>query len=107
MQNFIYLSEVLSEMRKLNEQKQPVPFSISVWSFNIQNKRGGKLIHYEKAVLMQPPKQKGVKRLADPTPFKNPNHWKNRTRNIKIATGEIKKINILYIAKFNGKTVVY
>lgn len=107
MQNFIYLSEVLGEMRKLTENKQPVPFSISVRSFNLQNKRGGKLIHYENAVLMQPPKQKGAKRLADATHFKNPNHWENRTRNIKLENGEIKKINILFVDSFNGKKVVF
>lgn len=56
---------------------------------------------------MQPPKQKGAKRLADATPFKNPNHWENRTRNIKLENGEIKKINILFVDSFNGKKVVF
>lgn len=107
MQNFIYLSEVLREMKKLDNNKKPIPFSISVRSFNLQNKRGGKLIEYKNTTLMQPPKKKGAKRLAMDTDFKNPNHWLNRTRNIKTENGEIKKIHIMYITEFNGLKVVF
>ena len=76
-------------------------------SFNLQNKTGGKLISYEDAVLLRPPAKKGAVRLADETPFKNPNHWENRTRNIKLKNGEIKKIHIIFIEEFNGKKVVF
>lgn len=41
------------------------------------------------------------------TAFKNPNHWENRTKNIKTKEGIIKKINILFIDEFNGQKVVY
>lgn len=106
MENVITLSDMLSEMKKLDAQKKPIPFSVVVRSFNLQNKRGGKLIHYPNATLMQAPKTKGVKRLADPKEFKNPNHWENRTRNIMTLEGE-RKIHISFIVKFNGKTVIY
>ncbi|MCQ4039738.1 hypothetical protein [Riemerella anatipestifer] len=39
--------------------------------------------------------------------FKKPNHFANRTRNIKLPDGQIKKINILFIQEYNGKKVVY
>ena len=55
----------------------------------------GIFVHKD-AELLQAPKNKGVKRLADPTPFKNPNHFKNHTRNIKVA-GNIVTINIFFI----------
>jgi hypothetical protein len=87
MQNTVSLSDILSEMRKLDEAKNPIPFSISVRSFDAKKLSGGKLKVYENAVLLQAPKTKGVKRLSDQTPFKNPNHFANRTRNIKDVNG--------------------
>ena len=107
MEKTLFLSEILTEMKKLDNQKNPVPFSIKVRTFNLQNKSGGNIRYYPEAVLMQAPKTKGIKRLADVTPFKNPNHGENRTRNIKLPDGSIKKINILFIIEFNGKKVVF
>lgn len=96
----IYLKDVLSDMRKLDAAKNAIPFSLAVRSFNKQNKFGGKLTIYQNVTLLQQPKNK---KDFD----KNPNHWENRTRNIKLQNGEIKKINILFITLYNGKEVVY
>ncbi|MFK8302703.1 hypothetical protein ACI75Y_07300 [Capnocytophaga stomatis] len=96
----IFLKEVLSQMRKLDEAKNPIPFSLGVRTFNKQNGYGGKLVVYPNAVLMQQPKNK--KDFE-----RDPHHWENRTRNIKLQNGEIKKINILFITHFNGKEVIY
>ena len=106
MENTIFLSEVLEKMKKLDERKNPVPFTLSVRSFNMQNKIGGKIIRYENATLMQPPKKISPSRLKIDRPFKNPNHWINRTRNIKTSAG-IKKIHIIFIHEFNGLRVIY
>lgn len=97
MNEKITLKEVLYQMKKLDNNKNPVPFSIAVRSFNKQNNTGGKLIVYHNVTLMQTAKSK--KSVA--------NHWENRTRNIKLPNGEIKKINILFIISYNGKKVVY
>ena len=105
MQKSILLSQVLNEMRKLDESKNPIPFTISIRTYNQQNKSGGRFVTYENATLMQPPKTAGVVRLSQDIDFKNPNHWKNRTRNIKTNEG-IKKIHILFIIKFNGLDVI-
>ena len=105
MQKSILLSQVLNEMRKLDERKNPIPFTISIRTFNKQNKSGGRFVTYENATLMQPPKTAGAVRLSQDIDFKNPNHWKNRTRNIKTNEG-IKKIHILFIIKFNGLDVI-
>ncbi len=93
-------------MKELDENKNPIPFNISVRKFEKKSKVGGELRVFRGATLMQPPKNKGLQRLNDSTPFKNPNHFINRTRNIKTEFGE-KKINILFIIEFNGKKVVY
>lgn len=37
---------------------------------------------------------------------KNPNHFGNKTRNIRLESGKVTKIGILWIKEFNGKTVV-
>ena len=87
-------------MRKLDESKKPMPFSITVRTYNKQNRFGGKLCTYHGATLMQQPRNK---RNFE----KNPNHWENKTRNIKLHNGTIKKICILFIIVFNGKEVIY
>ena len=96
----IFLKDALAEMRKLDAEKKPIPFSIAVRTYNKQNGFGGKLLVYHNATLKQQPK--GKKEFE-----KNPNHWDNKTRNIKLADGSIKKIIILFIVAFNGKEVVY
>lgn len=105
MQNEMLLSDVLKEMRRLDENKNPIPFDITIRTYNSQNKSGGRLVTYENAVLMQPPKKPGLIRLSQKTDFKNPNHFANRTRNLKTNEG-IKKIHILFIIKFNRVDVV-
>lgn len=100
MKEKIFLNDALAQMRELDQDKNPIPFSIAVRTFNKQNGYGGKLQVYHGATLMQQPKDK--------IEFeKNPKHWENRTRNIKLKNGEIKKINILFIIAYNGKEVIY
>lgn len=106
MQNTIYLSEVLKEMRKMENATTPAPFHIAGRTFSAQNKTGGKIFFYKNATLMQAPKQKGANRLADKTVFRNPQHYTNRTRNLKTDQGE-RKINILFITHFNGMEVIF
>lgn len=105
MQKTMSLSEVLTEMKRMEDSKTPIQFSFSARTYNGQNKTGGKLKDYPKATLLQPPKTKGAKRLSMNIDFKDPSHWKNRTRNVKTAEG-IKKIHIFFITKFNGFDVV-
>ena len=102
----MFLGEVLSEMKMMTPQKKPVPFSLSVRTFNRQNKMGGKIKKYFDATLMQAPKIKSETRLSQNIDFKNPNHFTNRTRNISTVEGE-RKINILFIIEFNGHKVIY
>ncbi len=91
----MFLKEVLEKMKE-------GPFTLEMRTFNRYNKSGGKTIFYENCELLRPPKKKGLVRLSDPTPFKNPNHFENRTRNIKLPDGDIKTIHIIYIIRFNG-----
>lgn len=97
----MFLKDVLQEMKKLDVHKKPIPFSLKVRQYNRQNKSGGKVKFYENATLMQQPKK------TDKEILKNPNHWENRTRNIKLPNKKIEKISILFIIEFNGQKVVY
>lgn len=106
MQNTISLREVLKTMRLLDEDKNPIPFCLTVRTFSRNDKSGGQIRTFKNATLLQPPKAPGKTRLADPTLFKKPNHFVNRTRNIKDETG-ISKINILFIISFNNLDVIY
>ena len=96
----MFLKDVLLDMKK-----KPKGFSLEYRTFNRYNKTGGSYKVARHVELLQPPAQKGVKRLSDPTPFKKPNHFKNRTRNFKI-NGEIKTIHIVFIIRYNGYLVV-
>ena len=42
----VFLKDVLAEMRKLDERKKPIPFTITVRTYNKQNSFGGKLCTY-------------------------------------------------------------
>lgn len=103
----MFLSEVLTEMRRLDSEKNPIPFSISVRTFSRKDFSGGELKTLRSVTLLQAPKIKGVQRLADDTPFRNPHHWENRTLNVKDAHGSITKINTMFIINYNGYDVIY
>lgn len=112
----IYLQEVLKQMRTLDSNGRAVPFSIAVRTYQRFSSTGGKMKRWPNAKMVvkeenpnadsilslrQKPKQRTVLK-------KNPDHYKNKTRNIKILPqGDIKKINIRCIIEFNGKKVIY
>lgn len=100
------LRDVLADMRKLDENKNPIPFDIVVREYSRQNGTGGKLTKHNNATLMQQGKKRSLVSLASGKDLKNPNHWENKTRNIKV-NGQIRKINILFIIEYNGHKVVY
>lgn len=116
MEGTVYLKEVLEQMRKLDTNGRAVRFDISVRTFNRQTKKGGKLKVYNNVKLVM--NEKGVDRdsiyalqnFKNGTAVrdrKNPRHFQNKTRNIRLESGEVKKIHINYIIEFNGKKVVY
>lgn len=114
----IYLKDVLEEMRTLDSEGRAVKFDISYRTFNRNSKTGGRLNYHENAklVMQEKPVEKYdaqlkslMKRPSEARDItqKNPMHYKNKTRNIRLENGDIKKININYIITFNGKKVIY
>ena len=103
---------------KLNEalriMKSGEIFSIQFVTFDKKRKTGGFIKHYPEArLLLKDDKEKKVVKSssgAAPIKTKNPNHWDNATRNIKVIVNGIessgnKKLHIFLITMFNGKRV--
>ena len=103
-------------MKTLDANGKAVPFSIAVRTWQRYSRTGGNIKRWDKAKMVmkeenphvdsvlslrQKPRQRTVLR-------RNPNHYQNKTRNIKVLPqGEIKTINIRCILEFNGKKVIY
>ena len=113
MNNHIFLRQVLQAMRQVDELGKPQQFDIECRSFNRNNKMGGALIVYKNVRLLTGEKTNSKKNITPEDFFrssrtrKNPNHYKNTTRNIELSNGMIRKLNFRYITKFNGVPVVY
>lgn len=109
----ISLKEVLEQMNKKDNRQNAVPFSCSVYTLNRNSKKGGRLIQYENVKLLVGKKATlseqalFVSASTLPKVRRNPNHFKNATRNIELQDGKIKTLHIRYIDTFNGKKMVY
>lgn len=113
MVNYIFLRQVVEEMKKTDAHGNAIPFDIEGRTYNKNNGSGGTLKKYKGAKLLIGKKLKG-KPFIDAEHFfriakdrKNPRHWQNRTRNIELVSGHIRKVKILYVTKFNGLEVIY
>lgn len=116
LQQYIFLNEVLQTMSTLDAQGFAVPFSVSFRTLNRNSKTGGKLVKYPQAKLVIKEENKNIDSIQSlrtvstrkTTIKRNPNHWDNKTRNIKILPqGNIRKIHINHIIEFNNQKVVY
>lgn len=112
----IYLRDALALMKTLDADGRAVPFSLKTRTFQRNSKTGGNIRFYEKAKMVmaeENPHTDSVKSLqyvSKPRPImrKNPNHFENKTRNIKtLPQGDIKRINIRFIIEMNGQKVIY
>jgi len=116
VQEVIYLQDVLTQMKTLTPDGRAPIFDIKVRTFNKYSKTGGRLLHFPQAKLVMKEENPNtdsvlslrIKRTTRPTERKNPAHFTNKTRNIKILPQKhIKKIGIRHIIEFNNKKVIY
>jgi hypothetical protein len=99
---FITLAEALKIFSTRDEQAMFVPFDIEFRTFNDQTKQGGKLRKYNQVKYL--PQAKSDNQVLS---NKLPNHFKNRTRNIELQSGELKKLRIDFIIAINNAKVIY
>jgi len=114
MKNEISLTDALSIINRKAKDGSAFPFDVSVRTLNRNSKTGGKLKVYNNVKLLineNSKNQTGAKLLDNvlvaQTVKRNPNHWSNRTRNIVLATGEIRKLRFRLIIDINNQKVVY
>lgn len=114
MQAVITLSECLAMMRTGE------PFDLVWVTADRQRRRGGEILTAEGAcqVIKRKPGA-GPPETADRNPDsgpqspkpqhpspKNPNHYAHGTRNIRLASGKVRKVHIQLIDSINGMKVV-
>ena len=109
----ITLSEALEIMRRCDKHGDRIHFNITFRTFSATTKKGGKLRIIDGAKYLFPANPDGdrlinIYNLLDPVvTAKNPNHFENRTRNIELPNGDIRKVNIDFIISINDHKVIY
>lgn len=83
-------------------------FSLGVFSCNKQRNTGGEWIEVEEAVKSRMQDESVQETPHNTSRFqKNPNHYKNSTRNIVVLPkGEIMKVHLRLMRRFNNKTIL-
>lgn len=112
MSSYIRLSDVLSEMDRLDDQGKPIKFNIKFVTANRKERTGGEIIEIKGGrkcvdVKEDKPVFDTRKSVSEPKLHKNPNHWVNSTRNILLPNGRIRKVHIRLIIEFNDQKVCF
>lgn len=109
----IYLKDALKIMQLKDREGKPFPFDITYRTFNSQTRQGGKLKTYIGAKYLpeanpNAPQSKSIQAIFSETKSeKKPSHFENRTRNIELQNGNIKKLRIDFIISINNRKVIY
>ena len=104
MSSTITLQQVLFQMDSGN------PFSISFVTADNKKNEGGEWIDIAQAYKHEFVTRRQMNEAQKYQPksnvlSKNPNHYANSTRNIRLPNGEIRKLHIRLITKFNNQIV--
>jgi hypothetical protein len=113
--DMIQLKDALKEMETPDATGMPRLFDMKVISWDYQRGKGGELMEFNQVSLTDVkhslirPKLNEYKRENVPTVtiHKNPNHKDNKTKNLRLRNGQIRKIHIRFITEYNGKQIMY
>ena len=112
--NFIRLWEALETMDSLDASGKPVRFQLKFVTANRTTGEGGDIIELKDATKCSVRTRDGREIFpqrsfssAAERPGKNPNHYANATRNIRLPNGQKRKLHIRLIIEFNHQKVVY
>ena len=109
----IYLKDALKIMQLKDKSGKQFPFDFTYRTFNSQTKQGGKLKMFQNVKYLPEANPNALQSKSEAAIFsedkseRNPSHFKNRTRNIELETGEVQKIRIDFIISINNKKVIY
>lgn len=89
----------------------PADFSLMVITANKQTGEGGEELYIPRAwknaaISAKEQKALDAAQKQEDVFRRNPNHYDNSTRNVRLPNGEIRKIHIRLVRQFNGKTVL-
>ena len=95
----IRVRDMLSQMLMKTTDGVFVPFSVTFVTCDVKRGTGGKKITIDSAILEGGPKSNSK--------LRNPNHYRNYTRNIRATTGDKTiKVHALLITRFNGAKII-
>ena len=112
--SFIRLWEALEIMDSIDPHGKPARFQVRFVTANRTSKEGGEIIELKDACKC-PVRAKNGQEIyperknpqAPEKITKNPNHWENSTRNIRLPNGQKRKLHIRLIIEFNHMKVCY
>lgn len=104
----ISMKDALAQMRELDRFNRLRPFNITYISYNKGTGKGGEVLVFKDCYLRM--MNKSGTKVMQGTKFykgKQPDHWKNSTRNFVIGdTKQIRSFHIWLLIEFNGMEVV-
>ncbi|RZJ71083.1 hypothetical protein [Flavobacterium sp.] len=109
----ISLAEAIAIIQRRDKEGKPFPFDVTYRTFNSQSKAGGKLKQFVAAKYLPDKNPNAVQiptehNIFDPVKIsRKPSHYDNRTRNIELENGEIKKLRFDFIITVNNQFVRY
>ncbi|MEH0156426.1 hypothetical protein V6R21_19920 [Limibacter armeniacum] len=105
MEQFIKLSEVLTEMEKKDHRGEPIPFNIEVFTYNRTHKKDCRRMQLQGYIWAKVAKvDPAVKTQAGTT------KRKRLPRTLTLVhpeTGDVRTIHAVLIHRFNGKMMRY
>ena len=102
---FLTLKNALKIFSMKDGKGMYLPFDIEYRTFNEQTKKGGKLKQYSRVKYL--PEAIQNPNAHQNNQLRSTNHFENRTRNIELTTGEIRKVRIDFIISINNIKVIY
>jgi hypothetical protein len=111
---FILLRDALKEMETAVDG-MPCRFSVTAISYDEQRGTGGEILEYKNVCLNDAkinfkhvvPVEYRREQPIRITQNRNPHHRENKTKNVRLANGQIRKIHLRFITHFNGVNVIY
>lgn len=95
--------DMLAEMRKTDRNGNPIPFDVTFVTCDRQRNTGGKVKSLTGAYMNRTELDR-TERERKKTGVQY--HYRNATRNLKTANGDLTKVHIYLITRFNGMIVL-
>ena len=112
--SFIRLWEALEIMESMDGQGRPTRFQVKFVTANRITRKGGEIIEVKDASKCPVTTRNGREIFPERKTgqmqekiTRNPNHWENSTRNIRLPNGQKRKLHIRLIIEFNKMKVCY